>query len=252
MTRLVVCGQKFRARLARQMEEFSGLHGVVPLDPAVQQDVLAQDVYLHSRMARDFGADAVLGASGLPELQPLAGHVNGHGPLRANANVRRAGAAAPQFHEQREFLEGAVEFRVDELVDSESVQRHLFAHARPFDDEVQRLAVHPARGHFVNGAGALEPLALFLEPLARVPVFRQQIPPERQSETGQIQIAAIAGLEMEILHSHQGLGGALRRQVGRGRGWRRRGLAGGIGCALRFRCQHVAAPSVNRRADPRA
>ena len=51
---------------------------------------------------------------------------------------RRSGLALAQFHQQRKFLERAVELRMDELVDRERVQRDHLADARPFDDEVQR------------------------------------------------------------------------------------------------------------------
>ncbi len=202
--------QKFRAFPVCQPELFRRLHRVASLDPAVEDDILAQNVYLHVRMAGDLGADFVLGTPGLPELEALAGHINGQRLLCTDADARRAGLTLAQFHEQRKFLKRTVELRVDELVDRERVERDNLADARPFDDEVQGPAVHQARGHAINRAGAFEPLAVGFEPFVGIPVFRQQIFPERQAEARQEQFPAIIRLQAEIIHAQQRHGGARR------------------------------------------
>ena len=221
-------GEKLRLRPAFQPEFFRRLHRVQALDPAEQHDVLPQNVNFHARMPRHLRADFVLGPARLPELQPLARHVNRQRTLRADANGRRADLAPAQFHEQRKFLERAVEFRLNELVDREGVERDHFAHARPFDDQIQHpVAVHRARRHFIDRARALQPLAIGLKPFARIPVLRQQAFPKRQPEAREIQVAAVRRLQVNVIHAQQRNGAARCRQVRRQN--RRRRICGGAG-----------------------
>ena len=201
--------EKLRLRPAFQPELLRRLHRVQPLDPPEQNDVLPENVNLNAGMPGHLGADFILGTARLPELQPPARHVNRQGPLGADADGRGAGLAPAQFHEQRKFLERTVELRVDELVDRERVERHHLAHARPFGHQRQHQAVHRAGWHLVNHARALQPLALGFEPLARMPVLRQQAPPERQTEVAAetAKVAAIGRLQMKIIHAQRTLYG---------------------------------------------
>ena len=91
----------------------------------------------------------------MPVLHPFARDVNRERTLCADVNGARAEIAFAQFHQQRKFLKGAVEFRVDELVDGERVEWHDFPDARPFDDEVEHFAVHRPRGDLIDCAGAI-------------------------------------------------------------------------------------------------
>ena len=196
-------GEKFRLHLAFKPELLRRLDRVQPLDPAEQHDVLPQNINLHAGMTRHLRADFVLGTPRLPELQPVARHVDRQRALGADADGRRAGLTPAQFHQQRKFLKRTVEFRLNELINREGVERHHFAHARPFDNQVQHLAIHRSRRHLIDHARALQPLTIGLKPFARVPVFRQQALPERQTETRKIKIAAVVGLQMEIIHAQQ-------------------------------------------------
>ena len=224
-------GEKLGARPLREEKAPGHFNDVVTFDPAVEHHVLPENVNLHLGMPGQLGAEFGFRTPGFPELEALARHINRQRLLGVNANARRAGFAFAQFHEQGKLLEGTVEFGVDEAVDGQRIQRHRLAHARPFDHQVQHPAMNAPGGDFVNGAGPFQPLPVGLKPLARVPVFRQEIPPERQAKLSQINIPAVLRLHPQILHAQEGENVAARPRFRR---HRRRGAI-----RERIRCERV-------------
>src|SRR5690606_14046008 len=78
-------------------------------DPAVDQDVAAEDVDLDAGVAGELHQDAMCGAAGLPLLHALGRDVDGQRLLGENARSPGAIAAGTELIEEREFLERRVE-----------------------------------------------------------------------------------------------------------------------------------------------
>ncbi len=116
-------------------------NGVQPSHPFVDKDILPQDVYFYAGVLGDFAHDFGLGAAGLPQLEPLWRHIHGKGLLQHYFQVARAIAVGAQFLHQGEFLEGAVEFGPQHVLDDFCFQRHILPHAAPLDDHVERFAL---------------------------------------------------------------------------------------------------------------
>ena len=84
-----------------------------------------------------------------------------------------------------------------------------------------------ARGDAVDGARALQPLAVPLEPVALEPVSRLEMLEPRQAVARGVEVALVAGRDVPVVHA---------QDVGRGR-------AGG-----QRRCAGAAGPNVARSA----
>ena len=218
-------GEKFRAAVFAETLALRRFHRIQAVDPSVNDDVLAQNINLDAGMLRDLGANFIFRTSGLPQLQPFAGHINGQGQLGANADAGGANPALAQLHQQGKFLEGTVELGVDKFIDSQSVQRHIFAHPRPFNHQTEAAPVDGAGGELVNGACAVKPFAFRFKPFWGEPVFQAQMAPESRPKRCQVEVAAVAGFQVQIIDSQQGDGCARRSARRQHHRWLRRGFA---------------------------
>jgi hypothetical protein len=93
-------GQKLRFHPTAQAEAVGGFDGVEPLDPLVEHDVLAQDVDFDGGMPGDFGADFIFGTPRLPQLQPLAGDIDGQRELGPDSEPRWSEVALAELHQE--------------------------------------------------------------------------------------------------------------------------------------------------------
>ena len=78
-------------------------------DPSVEQDVLSEDVHFRFGMPSLPGRESTLPTSGLPQLEPFGGSEDGKGSFREDVRTRKILASRSKGHDQREFLERAVE-----------------------------------------------------------------------------------------------------------------------------------------------
>ena len=90
--------EKIPARPRAVIEALRCFHRIKALDPPENDDVLPQDVDLDAGMARDFGANGLLGPTGFPQLEPLTRDINGQRQLRADADAGRPLVSLAQFH----------------------------------------------------------------------------------------------------------------------------------------------------------
>ena len=118
-----------------------GFDGVDAFDPAVEEDVGAEDVDFDAGVSGDLAEDFFAGAAGLPELEFFWWDVDGEGFLGEDADVFGAVVAASHFFDEGEFFEGGVEFAVDGTVEGEGVEGDILADAGPFDDDIERLGL---------------------------------------------------------------------------------------------------------------
>lgn len=179
-----------------------GFDGVDAFDPAVEEDVGAEDVDFDARVSGDLSEYFFAASAGLPELEFFRGHVDSEGFLGEDADVFGAVFSAAHFLDEGEFFEGGVEFAVDGAVEGEGIEGDILSDAGPFDDEVEGSG--QASGEWacldaVDGGGAFEALSVGFEPLVFVPVFGHELIDERQAVFGDIEVAFATGVEVDVV-----------------------------------------------------
>ncbi len=182
-------------------------------DPFIDQDVLAIDVEFDIAEFLFFPLDLGHRTPCLPKFQFLRGHVDGERTVGAG---RAALKLVAHFHNERKLLVGAVEFRLDEFAEREGVERHGFADAAPFHDEIFTEPADLSGLNTIHRAGALELFAVLLEPFFFIPVLGFEMFVERHAIAREVQVAAVAGFDMGVMHPQQGdIRGFLGQRCGR-------------------------------------
>jgi hypothetical protein len=185
-----------------QPPHFLRLTDVDTRHPAVDHDVVPQDIDGYARMLRHSVCDPPLETTGLGWLPLVGRYVDGERDLGFHHQPIWPATAVTKLLDQGELLEWTVEFARQEVADHLGLDWNLLPDAAELHDQNQVVAVDRLRWGGVDGAGSLEYLAVLAEPFQVVPVVRLEMLGLGETFIREVEIATVLGLGMDVVDPH--------------------------------------------------
>ena len=188
--------------LMGQPPHLLGLTDVDAGHPAVDHDVVAENIDGDTGVLRHLVRDPPLEATGLRRLPLVGWNVDSQRDLGSDHHPLWTAPTVAELLDEGEFLERPVELARQEVADGLGPDRDLLTDAAELDDQHEVVTVNRLRGRGVYGTRSLEHLAVLAKPREVVPVVGLEVLGVGEALARQVEVATVLGHRVDVVNAH--------------------------------------------------